>query len=43
MTQTFVTIPLEDWQRVVSLTKDSYGSEIIRRLPQAYGVNEINE
>lgn len=27
----------------VSLTKDSYGSEIIRRLPQAYGVNEINE
>lgn len=27
----------------VSLTKDSYGSETIRRLPQAYGVNEQNE
>lgn len=27
----------------VFLTKDSYGSEIIRRLPQAYGVNEQNE
>lgn len=27
----------------VSLTKDSYGSEIIRRLPQAYGVDEQNE
>ena len=27
----------------VSLTKDSYGSETIRMLPQAYGVNEINE
>lgn len=27
----------------VFLTKDSYGSEIIRRLPQAYGVNGQNE
>lgn len=27
----------------VSLTKDSYGSETIRMLPQAYGVNEQNE
>lgn len=27
----------------VSLTKDSYESETIRRLPQAYGVNEQNE
>lgn len=27
----------------VSLTKDSYGSETIRRLPQAYGVDEIDE
>lgn len=27
----------------VSLTKNSYGSETIRRLPQAYGVNEQNE
>jgi hypothetical protein len=27
----------------VSLTKDSYGSETIRRLPQAYGVDEQNE
>ena len=27
----------------ISLTKDSYGSETIRRLPQAYGVNEQNE
>lgn len=27
----------------VSLTKDSYGSETIRRLPQAYGVDEVNE
>ena len=27
----------------VSLTKDSYGSETIRKLPQAYGVDEINE
>lgn len=27
----------------VSLTKDSYGSETIRRLPQAYGVNGQNE
>ena len=27
----------------VSLTKDSYGSETIRRLPKAYGVNEQNE
>lgn len=27
----------------VSLTKDSYGSETIRRLPQAYGVSEQNE
>lgn len=27
----------------VFLTKDSYGSEIIRRLPQAYGVSEQNE
>lgn len=27
----------------VSLTKDSYGSETIRRLPQAYGVNEIDD
>lgn len=27
----------------VSLTKDNYGSETIRRLPQAYGVNEQNE
>ena len=28
---------------IVSLTKDSYGSETIRMLPQAYGVNEQNE
>lgn len=27
----------------VSLTKDSYGSETIRRLPQAYGVDEVDE
>lgn len=27
----------------VSLTKDSYGSETIRKLPQAYGVDEQNE
>lgn len=27
----------------VSLTKDSYGLETIRKLPQAYGVNEQNE
>lgn len=27
----------------VSLTKDSYGSETIRKLPQAYGVDEIDE
>lgn len=27
----------------VSLTKDSYGSETIRMLPQAYGVDEIDE
>ncbi len=27
----------------VSLTKDNYGSETIRKLPQAYGVNEQNE
>lgn len=27
----------------VSLTKDSYGSETIRMLPQAYGVDEQNE
>ena len=27
----------------VSLTKDIYGSETIRMLPQAYGVNEQNE
>ena len=27
----------------VSLTKDSYGSEAIRMLPHAYGVNEQNE
>lgn len=27
----------------VSLTKDSYGSETIRNLPQAYGVDEIDE
>lgn len=27
----------------VFLTKDSYGSEIIRMLPQAYGVDEIDE
>lgn len=27
----------------VSLTKDSYGSETIRMLPQAYGVSEQNE
>lgn len=27
----------------VSLTKDSYGSETIRKLPQAYGVNGQNE
>lgn len=30
-------------RKFVSLTKDSYGSETIRKLPQAYGVNEINE
>lgn len=27
----------------VSLTKDNYGSETIRKLPQAYGVDEIDE
>lgn len=27
----------------VSLTKDSYGSETIRKLPHAYGVDEIDE
>lgn len=27
----------------VSLTKDSYGAETIRKLPQAYGVNDIDE
>lgn len=27
----------------VSLTKDSYGSETIRRLPQSYGVDEVDE
>lgn len=27
----------------VSLTKDSYGSETIRKLPQSYGVDEIDE
>lgn len=27
----------------VSLTKNSYGSETIRMLPQAYGVDEQNE
>lgn len=27
----------------VSLTKDNYGSETIRKLPQAYGVDEQNE
>lgn len=27
----------------VSLTKDSYGSETIRKLPQVYGVDEIDE
>lgn len=27
----------------VSLTKDGYGSETIRRLPQAYGVDEVDE
>lgn len=27
----------------VSLTKDSYGSETICKLPQAYGVDEVDE
>ena len=27
----------------VSLTKDSYDAETIRKLPQAYGVNDIDE
>lgn len=30
-------------RKFVSLTKDSYGSETIRRLPQAYGVDEVDE
>ena len=31
------------YREFVSFTKDNYGSETIRKLPQAYGVDEIDE